>query len=471
MKELPDLSRLSVEEKDELIITLWQQNQVLMPLVEPLQARVAELEGRLNKNSRNSSKPPSSDGFNKPAPKSLRKPGQKPSGGQKGHKGTTLERSATPDHLVVHHVPEVCDACQQKLPEATEGESRQVFEVPLLRYEVIEHRQMRVRCNCGKDHQGLFPEHVRSSVQYGPRALATMVYLNQYHLVPLKRTAGLMRDLFGLSVSEATVHQAGRNAGLALQPQVDQIAVALQSAAVAHADETGLRVNTTLHWLHTLVNESLTWMACHAKRGQEAFEALNVLPNFLGTLIHDGFGPYRTLKCQHGLCNARHLRELTYLHEQQKQAWAGEMIDLLTQANQETQGKPTSPVRLAHWRYVYTLLLDEGDRLNPRQASTGKRGRVKQSKAANLIARLRTYADDVWRFASEVGVPFTNNLAEQAIRMPKVKQKISGCFRKIEGALTFCVIRSYLATLNKQGVNLFDALVDTFFGTPPQPAL
>jgi transposase len=296
-----------------------------------------------------------------------------------------------------------------------------------------------------------------------------MVHLSQHHMMPVQRTARLMGDFFGMPVSDATVVKACADAKARLTPTVQAIAQALQTAGLVHADETGMRVGKTLHWMHAAVTETLTWLGWHPKRGKAAFDDLGILPEFKGVLIHDGWQPYRALDCSHGLCNAHHLRELTYVHEELGQAWAGDMIELLTHANTQLLQGPVAAYRLAHMRYVYDEILAQGDIANPRNHPLGRRGRTKQSKAANLIARLRQYADDVWRFATEPGVPFTNNLAEQAVRMPKVKQKISGCFRTPEGLDTFCVIRSYLATLLKQGENVFDALVQTFQHSPPQP--
>jgi transposase len=250
---------------------------------------------------------------------------------------------------------------------------------------------------------------------------------------------------------------------------------------VLHADETGLRVHKTLHWLHVLATDTLTWMGVHSKRGAEAFEKLALLDQFKGTLVHDGWMPYKALQCQHALCNAHHLRELTYLFEQQGQAWAGDMIELLTHANhtdnvncaQSTLPNYRSQAyqrQVSDLRDLYEAILDMGQSQNPLSPATGKRGRLKQSKAANLIARLRHYSDDVWRFMTQADVPFTNNLAEQTVRMPKVKQKVSGCFRTLQGAQAYCVIRSYCTTMHKQGVNVFAALVATLKGEPLQPS-
>jgi len=474
MDELPDLARLSVAEKDELIRELWPLRALVRDLaaqVTALQAKVMELEARLAQNSRNSSKPPSSDGLNKPKPKSLRKAGQHPKGGQKGHVGHTLKKVAAPDHAVMHLPPLRCDECHNALSDPTMIETRQVFDLPPLRFEVTEHQVFAAQCACGKICRGTFPDGIFAPVQYGPSALAAVVHLTHHHMMPVQRTAALMGDFFGLPMAEATVLSASDEARIRLQPAVDSIGRAIQAAEVAHADETGMRVAGSLHWMHVLATTMLTWVACHAKRGRQAFDALAILPGFLGTLIHDGWKPYRDLACQHGLCNAHHLRELTYVFEELGQAWAGRMIDLLVAACHEVNevGSPLPTGRIVDFSARYAEILAEGDAVNPLAPRSGKRGRTRQSKAANLLLRLRTYADDVWRFATDHNIPFANNLAEQAVRMPKVKQKISGGFRTKNGADTFCTIRSYLATMHKQGANLFHVLTLTFEGQPPQP--
>ena len=460
---------LTEAEKDALILSQQKRITELEEMVLALQQTVAELQARLGMNSTNSSQPPSSDGLNKPAPKSLRPKGQRASGGQPGHAGNTLKRVATPDQIVDHHGPAHCTRCAAPLEQGTPFQSRQLIDLPPLRATVTEHRIWQTTCGCGHVHTGCFPSGVTASVQYGPVLRALAVHLNHTHLLPVARTAQLIEDICGVSVSQAFVLEAGKDAGTRLAPTVCAIGAALQQAAVAHADETGMRIDQQLHWLHTLCTPTLTWIGRHAKRGQQAFSALGLLLRFKGILVHDGWVPYRALACLHALCNAHHLRELTYVHEQMKQEWARDVIDLLLHAHLHCAS--ASPVQKAHWRHVYELLLEQGESANPPQKKTGKRGRIKQTKAANLLGRLRRYADEVWRFAYDSRVPFSNNLAEQAIRMVKVKQKIAGCFRTISGADTFCVIRSYLATLHQQGLNRFAALVCTFQGVPVQPRL
>jgi transposase len=486
MPSLPDLTQLSHAQKDELIRMLWplqQQVQGLMVQMVVMQERITQLEGRLAKNSKNSSKPPSSDGLRKPAPKSLRKSGQHPHGGQPGHSGSTLRQSAHVDETVNHFGQTRCSACQRDIFEQEVAEIRQVFELPELSMRTVAHQQMRSRCTCGAVHLGAWPAGVNAPVQYGASVKAMAVHLNQHHLVPLARTAQLMQDLYGVSLSQASIQSFAQEAAQALHPTVAAIGQAVQGAGVVHADETGIRVKGQLHWLHCAVTTTLTWLAPHAKRGTLAFEALGLLEGIKGVLVHDGLASYKGLDCTHSLCNAHHIRELVYIHEQENEKiwdpWAQEMIDLLLQALKEVNlaQEPLDASRQAWFEAQWSVLLDRGESYNPQTQRTGtsqdvgmgSRGRIKQSKAANLLRRLREHRQEVWRFISDEGVPFTNNLAEQALRMAKVKQKISGCFRTEHGADTFFTIRSYLATMTKQKNNLFECLVSVFNRRTIQP--
>lgn len=470
MEELPDLDRLSHADKDDLIRALFAQVKALTAQVEALTAKVADLEGRLVKNSRNSSKPPSSDGF-RPKPKSQRKAGQKPTGGQKGHVGHTLKKAAEVDHVETHAPPSHCDVCQRPLSAAVVVETRQVFDIPRLHHEITEHQVLAAQCACGKAHRGEFPADVTAPVQYGPRIKAAVVQLTHHHMMPLARTGDLTGDLFGLPLADATVLAINEEARALLAPTVAAMGEALKAVPIAHADETGMRIAGKINWLHVLATTTLTWIGAHVNRGKKAFDAFGILTAFAGTLIHDGWKSYRDLACVHGLCNAHHLRELTYVFEEMGQVWAKQLIELLLAAHREvaTAGAPLTADRIAHYRSAHARILASGEAANPRAPPSGKRGRTQQSKALNLIDRLRVYADDVWRFITDHNVPFSNNVAEQAVRMPKVKQKISGGFRTQAGLDTFCTIRSYLATLHKQGANLFHALTLTFQGSPPQP--
>ena len=482
MPNLPDLSQLSHAQKDELIRMLWplqQQVQDLMAQMAVMQDRIKQLEGRLALNSKNSSKPPSTDGLAKPAPKSLRIAGQRPIGGQKGHSGNTLRQSAHIDHIVNHPSAARCPSCQGDWANQEIIDRRQVFELPVLRAQVTEHRLIRSTCTCGSVHDGHWPEGVNAPAQFGPTVRALAVHLNQHQFIPLARTCELMQDVFGLSMSQASLQSFCQQAAFTLKPTVDAIGLAVQSAAIVHADESGIRITSQLNWLHCLVTDKLTWLGHHAKRGRLAFAALGLLAGVRGVLVHDGLAGYKLLFCIHSLCNAHHLRELTFVHEQEHiwDGWAKEMMDLLLQAKAEvaTTNAPLSAQRYAWFEAQWEGLLVRGETFCPQHypegAPRGTQGRHKQSKAFNLLRRLRVHRDDVWRFATQKDVPFTNNLAEQALRMSKVRQKISGGFRTQHGATTFFTIRSYLATMRKQGACLFECLISTFNGQPIQPQL
>ena len=471
MERLPDLAVLTHEQKDEVIHALWDLVTALRKEVAELKAEVADLRGQLAKNSRNSSIPSSAEGLKKT--KSMRKKGSRPPGGQPGHRGSTLKRTAHPDHVVNHPLPDVCDVCGRMLVGEGTTETRQVVDLPPVAMEVTEHRIHQLRCACGKLHRSEFPAGVTAPVQYGPGVKALAIYLTQHHMLPVARAAQLLGDLYGVPISAGTVQSMIGEAGTLLAPTVERIADAVAQATVAGADESGFRVAGKLNWLHAAVTEALTWLGLHAKRGKIAFEDFGLLYRLKGTLIHDGWASYRELDCAHALCNAHHLRELTFVHEECGQAWARRMIDLLVAAHHETvtaQGQPLTAMRIQTLRADFAAILAEAATANPERPASGKRGRTAQSVPFNLYRRLRDHADDVLRFTTDPLVPFSNNLAEQAIRMPKVKHKIAGCFRTTEGAQAFCTIRSYLATLQKQHFDLFFSLVQVFKGNVPQPS-
>jgi transposase len=471
----PDLSNMSHPEKDALIHKLFDTIEMLMKKVEGQESRVKDLEGQVAKNSKNSSLPPSSD-WGRPKPKSLRKAGQNPTGGQKGHPGSTLRQAAPEEvgRIVAHAPPKACSACGRKLPRAEDSglPPRQVFDLPSMAFEVVEHRVLASTCSCGQHHVGAFPESVATAVQYGPRIKAACVNLTLRHMMPLGRTGELMGELFGLPVPQASALAFQRSAAAILAPTVAAIGDALLGEKVVNADETGMAVMGKIRWLHAACSERFSHLSTHATRGSEAFAAIGILARFKNILVRDGWKAYRKLDCSHAMRNARHLRELTFVHEEMKQDWAKGLIDLLLKANARVLegGGPLGEREIALVRRKYASLMRQGEAINPTPIRPPKRmGFPKQNPARNLLDRLIAYADDVWRFASDPGVPFTNNEAERAVRMPKVKQKISGGFRTAEGLEMFCVARSYLETLRKQGFALFESLVSTFEGNVPQP--
>jgi transposase len=450
----------------------------LQESVSLLTRRIADLEKQIGKNSSNSSKPPSTDGFKKP-PSKRTKTG-KPSGAQKGHPGRTLEFCDKPDHIV-EHSPVVCEGCGESLSgvDPIRTERRQVFDVPPVEVEVTEHHINICSCpNCGTVNRAQAPEGVNQPVQYGPRIQALGAYLVNYQLLPLERTAELMEDVFGVHISEGTLCSTTARAAKALEGVEAAIVAAIKEAPVVHMDETGQRINGKLTWLHVASTIRLTYYSSQSKRGKVALDNIGILTAFTGTAVHDGWGAYSGYPCNHSLCNAHHLRELTAVHEQPGQAWAGDMIELLRDMKKEVReskerGEAHLPQsRLLELEALYDEIIKAGYAANPPPAPTGKRGRQKQGVVRCLLIRLDQKRSSVLAFMHDPAVPFDNNQAERDLRMMKVKQKISGGFRSEDGAKNFNRIRGYISTIRKQpGNKVLAALQSVFLGKPMMPDL
>lgn len=470
---------------DLLIIELQQLRALVAEQakrIEQLRQRIAELEARLAKDSHNSSKPPSSDPpFRKPPPRSQRTASGRKPGGQKGHKGATRALVDAPNHLVVMGLEGACTCgrCRSQINAELLPERRQVIELVIHR-EVTEYRVVAGTCACGRMHRSDFPEEISAPVQYGPGVCAFAVYMTQYQLLPFERTATVLDELAGIAISPGSLYSAVATASARVQAPVAAIREALVAAPLAHADETGVRVGGALQWLHVLCTASLTAYFPHPKRGGEAIEACGLLTRFAGVLVHDHWKPYASLTCQHAYCNAHHLRELIAIAESipSQRPWAEDMIALLCEANALTIEARAAGFAALPGPMVldiqsrYDAILDVAKARNPaREPKPGSRRRVRQSPAHNLVKRLSEKRDAVLRFLTDLHVPFDNNQAERDVRMPKLKQKVSGCFRSDQGFAHFADIRSYLSTLRKQSADIFQSLVLTFQGSPPMPRL
>ena len=446
--------------------------------VRDLRARLQALQAQHDLNSRNSSKPPASDGYAKPAPNSLRVSSGRTSGGQAGHPGRTLQPVTRPDHVVPHrltHCPCGCGGDLRQQP-VLRLERRQVFDLPPLRLDVTEHQAEVKRCpRSGHVVCAPFPVGVMAPTQYGPHFLSLLVYWRGQQLLPLERITQMSADLFGYPLSEATVHKACATASGDLAGFESALVHHLRQAEILHTDETGLRVAGSLHWLHNLSTPLLTWYGVHRHRGKAALEHFGILPDFRGRLIHDCWAPYFDLGCEHGLCNAHLLRELIFIEEQLHQAWAGHMRRLLLSMHQAVtdhtrRHTPLTPAERRAWRRRYRATLREGWVANPLgHRAPRRRGRPKKTKPQNLLARLQRHADAVLAFLDHPRVPFTNNQSEQDLRMMKVQQKISGCFRTLSGAHTFARVRSYISTVRKHGHPILPAIANAVSGCPFMP--
>lgn len=468
----------SAYEQGEAAVRVLFETQA--ELIRALDARVQALEDQLAKNSQNSSKPPSSDGLNKPSPKSLRQSSGKASGGQKGHEGHRLEPVDQPRHIEVHAVTQ-CVHCQADLAgvEATKVEKRQVFDLPAVALEVTEHQVEVKTCPvCGQINHAAFPVDVTQPTQYGPRVRAQMVYFNVYHFIPLARTAEILSELYQQPVSDGTVFAAAVELAEQVAPIHEQIKDYLvETEKPVHFDETGARVNGQLEWLHSASTEQATYYAIHPKRGSEAMDDIGILPHRTGWSIHDAWQPYLNYPAKHGLCNAHLVRELVFLIERYAQAWARDFLALLLNMKQKvdtakSEGQLTlSMLQVAAFEQCYDRIIERGMTANPPPVRQPKqRGRLKQSPARNLLDRLINHKDKVMAFVYDFTVPFDNNLAERDIRMVKVQQKVSGGFRSGNGANVFCQVRSYLSTARKNGQRVLDVLSQALNRTPYSPS-
>ncbi|ODS43088.1 MAG: hypothetical protein MSIBF_03060 [Candidatus Altiarchaeales archaeon IMC4] len=471
----PEEIRIAYRQGEEAVV------QLVSSLVRYIQRQneiIQTLHDQLAKNSRNSSKPPSSDGYKKPRTFSLRK-SNKAYGGQKGHKGNTLRPVETPNHVKVHEV-ELCGHClvSVKGEEVAGYEKRQVFDAPPVLVEVTEHRaEIKVCPQCGRYVKAEFPPEVKAPAQYGRRIKALASYLNNYQLIPLDRTCELLEDIFGHPFSETAVLQANETLADCVKPANEAVKQQLIDCSVICSDETGFRVNNGLHWLHVAGTDTFTHYDVHEKRGKEAMDDIGILPEFDGTVVHDHWTSYFGYEnCQHGLCNGHHLRELKFIHEQYQHEWAVEMANLLVEIK-EAVDKTSSykdhldPPTIRKFEERYDEIIVEGLMLNPPPERSGKRGRIKQTPPKNLLDRLKAYKREVLAFMHDFRVPFDNNLAERDVRMMKVKQKVSGCFRTFEGAKRFCRIRGYISTARKNKCRVIGAIQDAFEGHPFIPQI
>jgi transposase len=479
-------TRRTLARKSQALIHERQLNRQLMRRIRELEREVERGDqDRVPRDSHNSSLPPSLD---LPWQKILRtrslrkKTGLKP-GGQFGHRGTTLRQVAQPDQVIIH-MPETCTGCGAHLQHSTPTLSvrRQVFDILEGRVKVTEHRTETRRCSaCGTASKAKFPASVRAPVQYGQGVLSRCVYFNLYQLLPVARTSETMRDLFDCHISAATIQRAARVSSGKLVKTEQRIKAVIRDSKVIGVDETGLRVAGNSGYIHLARTEKLTHYAYDERRGKAAMDEIGILPQFKGTLVRDGFSSYQWYEqCRHSLCNVHLLRDLVFVEEAnpEQKVWTNPFAKLLlkikdavAQANEGAEAGLSEQMKTDFLRR-YDKLVKKADCLNsppPKRTVGGdspKKKLVQQPTPRALINRLQRKRDEVLRFMTDLSVPFDNNGSERDLRMIKLQQKISGCFRTPDGARNFCRVRSYLSTARKQGYSLLCSLERVLNGKP-----
>ncbi len=436
-------------------------------IISGLRKEVAVLKKKLSKyenpkNSGNSSVPPSQDPYRQT--KSLRKKSDKKVGGQKGHKGFKLFKVTSPDKIIFHDLIE-CTCCKTKLPKKGDIKSRQLFDIPTIKIEVTEHRIITKFCtNCGKKNKSNFPKGLVQEAQYGNNIKALTVYLQNYHMIPFARCSELIKDLTGHKISVGTLANFQAKSYGKLENFEHELKKLLLKNPVLHADETGVRQNGKLHWMHVLSNEFMSFFGYHSKRGKEAINDFNIIPLYKGNLVHDRFSPYFSYACNHSLCNAHILRELHYLWESKELKWARDLIHLLAGVHHKiNQGKKYSTQQYKRTLENFeTLIAPTIKNYNSLYTKT---------KEERLAFALEKHKPLFLKFIKEKDVPFDNNQAERDLRMIKVKQKISGCFREPTYAEYFARIRGYISTLKKNQQDILQNIQNSFDGNPFLPNL
>ena len=478
VEEMNTQLQMQVNALNASLNSLQQSFDAQTALIAQLNQTIQELKEQLNKNSKNSSKPPSSDGFKRPAPKSLRKPSGKKVGGQKGHQGTFLSVLSDPDKIV-KHMPSTCEGCPHyKMCKGTAcvAEKRHVIDA-VVTVNVVEHQLLEIPiCMLhGDTRKGNFPNDVKATVQYGENLQALSVALNTVGAVSVKRTHEILSGVFNIPLATGTISNMVKRCANAVSETVNRIKQKVANSGLGHFDETGTRVDKKLWWVHDASNCEFTYLDISPKRGYLGMEQCGVLPLFHGIAMHDCWASYWSYEdCQHAVCCAHLLRELTGIAENHpEQKWASAFIDLLLEMKKvKDKAVEVGKETLSYYHYHkfdkrYDELIKQAREENPLPVTTEKkRGRKKKGKILALVERLDNYKVSVCLFIHNFMVPFDNNQAERDLRMIKVKTKVSGCFRSEEGARDYLKIMSYIGTAHKQGHNAYDAIRKAISGCP-----
>jgi len=459
---------------NRIIDTFTREISDLKEIIKNQECRIKNLEDRLSKNSSNSSKPPSTDGFKKPVKNSRKKTNRK-SGGQKGHKGHKLEMVSNPDETVRITVDN-CKKCGTDLKNKKKDEKkRQVFDIPPLNIFVTEYIAESIICPCCNElNENKFPDYVNHPVGYGVNFRSLIVYLNQYQFIPYERTVQFVSDIFNHPFSEGTIYNIVKDCYNKLESTEEIIKEKITNEGVVNFDESGGYCDKIRHWFHVASTVALTYFGFHKNRGRKAMDEINILPKFKGKAVHDFYPSYFTYDMEHILCNSHLLRELKFLHEEKNQKWALDLEKLILCIKSDVDKEKENPDKNCLSKYKqrkYNELFDEiisnGLRKNPKnKGQPGKRGRTAQTTSRNLLERLDEWKASYLAFMTDFSIPFDNNQSERDVRMLKLQQKISGTFRSLKGAEIFCRIRGYISTARKNNIGIFQALKMVFNGNP-----
>jgi len=462
---------------------LHELSQIKQENIE-LKAEIKRLNEIINKDSSNSSKPPSTNnGFKDTQSKdssSNPKTKKKKRGGQSGSKGSNLGKVNNPDFIEVLSVSD-CKNCNHSLENIDSNliSTKQLFDIPKINIEVTEFQLHSKTCPCCNSiNKPEYPSYLKASTQYGDNIKTLIAYLNTYQMLPYDRISELLEDFISHKISSGTIYNMLNSFHDKLEPFENDIKDLLLKSDVIHVDETGTRVKDKLHWTHTVSTSNLTYYMIHKKRGAEAIDKIAILPTFEGIVVHDHWKPYNKYNCTHSFCNAHHLRELIGIVQNENVIWATNMHLLLTNMNnyiyklKENNKLSPSKGKLKHFYKVYDNICQSALKYYPPPPNlNNSKRKPKQCKGKNLLDRFVTYKDETLRFLTNLLVPFTNNLAERDLRMIKVKEKISGCFASFKGAEIFNRIRGYISTVKKNNRSVFDEMKNVLFGKYYVPSL
>jgi transposase len=436
----------------------------LLAIIEKMQTEIDDLKARLNQNSNNSNRPPSSDAFAKRKSAMPKHKGKR--GGQKGHSGNTLKKVVDPD-VVIDCQPQPCPCGNSTFDSQAEiAESRQVFDLPEARLQVVEYRRFKRQCRCGKMVSGKFPETVLGQTQYGSKVQALVTLLSVHGCLSHGKIGQLFEDLYGYELNEATTQKMVNRS--AEKMPIAEIKAALIESPVVNFDETGMREGGKLKWLHTASSSLLTYQFVHQKRGGDAMKsAESMLSSFGGIAVHDCWGSYFGFAgMKHAICNAHIMRELTGIIETSESKWGSQMKELLLEMYEKSEKGKAIIEEIDEYEKSYQAIIEVGEQEEAPPKKVNGRGKWKRTKGRNLLERMSKYREAVLLFGKLEEVPFTNNQAERDIRPVKVKQKVSGGFRSERGSRSYSQIYSFLSTMRKMKRQVFQELRSVIEGSP-----